>query len=119
MGLEKAAALEMAAIPSYAELVAYALQLDGALDGCRAAMRDAIEAVSLPQLTPALEQAAALGLGHYEQPAASHLAAEIARLLGAADAALNVLVPTQLQTVLPPLPPTTLPQAFGWSCPFL
>ena len=100
MGLEKAAALEMAAIPTYTELVANAAQLDVALDGCRAAMRDAIEAVSLEMLTPALEQAAALGLGHYEQPAASHLASEIARLLAAADAALNVLVPADLRTVL-------------------
>lgn len=100
MGLQKAAALGMAAVPAFAELVAGAATLDGALDVCREAMRAAIEAARLELLTPALEAAATLGLSHYEQPAASHLAAEIARLLGAADAALDVMVPADLQRLL-------------------
>ena len=64
----------------------------------RAARRH--RSVDRAALVLALEGAAELGLAHYEQPAAAHLAAEIERLLEAAAVALDSMDPSDLGAVL-------------------
>ena len=82
MALQRATALEMGSVPEFAPTVAAAVALDAKLTEVRGGLRAGIEAVDRAALVLALDGAAELGLAHYEQPAAAHLAAEIERLRG-------------------------------------
>ena len=100
MALQRATALDMGSVPEFAPTVAAAVALDAKLTEVRGGLRAGIESVDRAALGLALDGAAELGLAHYEQPAAAHLAAEIERLLEAAAAALDSMDPSDLGAVL-------------------
>ena len=100
MALQRATALDMGSVPEFAPTVAAAVALDAKLTEVRGGLRAGIEAVDRAALGLALDGAAELGLAHYEQPAAAHLAAEIERLLEAAAVALDSMDPSDLGAVL-------------------
>ena len=91
MGLAAVGAIGEAFFDGFADLLHRARTLDAALDRVRSAFREGMASHQLGLLAPALEEAKAIGLTHYEQPAALHHCARLQRLQEACAVALNTL----------------------------
>ena len=100
MGLMRAAAIGDGPMAAHLGLLKTATALDVKLDTTREGLRLAVRSVKIEQLRTALASAEAIGLAHYEQPAAASLAAQIARVLAKAESALRQLEPKQMKEAL-------------------